>query len=217
MKKFNLLAATALTMAIAAPAYAQDAPVPVETQDSEFTGANDIVVTATRRDETVQDVPIAITAVGNELLENAGVTDIRGLEQLAPSLQSSTGQSSATGTTLYIRGITTAGDNPGFEPAVGVFIDGVYRARAGVAVSELPELERVEILRHFVDRLVEHAQGALRGRFLVDRESRSICCVFASAVHPAPGFHQEAVHAFNRARIPGLHFIEGPEEHFKEA
>ncbi len=156
MKKFNLLAATALTMAIAAPAYAQDAPVPVETQDSEFTGANDIVVTATRRDETVQDVPIAITAVGNELLENAGVTDIRGLEQLAPSLQSSTGQSSATGTTLYIRGITTAGDNPGFEPAVGVFIDGVYRARAGVAVSELPELERVEILRG--------PQGTLFGR-----------------------------------------------------
>ena len=156
MKKFNLLAATAVTMAIATPAFAQDAAVPEEAQESEFTSANNIVVTATRRDETVQDVPIAITAVGTELLENAGVTDIRGLEQLAPSLQSSTGQSSATGTTLYIRGITTAGDNPGFEPAVGVFIDGVYRARAGVAVSELPELERVEILRG--------PQGTLFGR-----------------------------------------------------
>ncbi len=156
MKKFNLLAATALSMAVATPAFAQDATVPAEPQESEFTSANDIVVTATRRDETVQDVPIAITAVGTELLENAGVQDIRGLEQLAPSLQSSTGQSSATGTTLYIRGITTAGDNPGFEPAVGVFIDGVYRARAGVAVSELPELERVEILRG--------PQGTLFGR-----------------------------------------------------
>lgn len=162
MKKFNLLAATALTMAIATPAFAQDA-TPLTAQDQtpaddgqDFVGANDIVVTATRRDETVQDVPIAITAVGTELLENAGVTDIRGLEQLAPSLQSSTGQSSATGTTLYIRGITTAGDNPGFEPAVGVFIDGVYRARAGVAVAELPELERVEILRG--------PQGTLFGR-----------------------------------------------------
>lgn len=156
MKKFNLLAATALTIAIASPAFAQDAAVPAAPQESEFTSANDIVVTATRRDETVQDVPIAITAVGTELLENAGVQDIRGLEQLAPSLQSSTGQSSATGTTLYLRGITTAGDNPGFEPAVGVFIDGVYRARAGVAVSELPELERVEILRG--------PQGTLFGR-----------------------------------------------------
>ncbi|OYW21788.1 MAG: TonB-dependent receptor [Sphingomonas sp. 12-62-6] len=87
---------------------------------------------------------------------DAGIEDIRGLEQLAPSLQSSTGQSSATGTTLYIRGITTAGDNPGFEPAVGVFIDGVFRARAGVAISELPQLERVEVLRG--------PQGTLFGR-----------------------------------------------------
>ena len=115
-----------------------------------------IVVTATRRNETVQSVPIAITAVGGELLENAGVQDIRGLEQLAPSVQTSTGQSSANGTTVYIRGITTAGDNPGFEPAVGIFIDGVYRARAGIAVAELPELERVEVLRG--------PQGTLFGR-----------------------------------------------------
>ncbi|WP_315760503.1 TonB-dependent receptor [Sphingomonas sp. Y38-1Y] len=167
--KARLLAASAIAMLTTAPAFAQT----VQSSDqaasdatgagsvnqsgaNDYQSANDIVITATRRNETVQDVPVAVTAVGSELLDNAGVVDIRGLEQLAPSLQTSTGQSSATGTTIYIRGITTGGDNPGFEPAVGVFIDGVFRARAGIAVAELPELERVEILRG--------PQGTLFGR-----------------------------------------------------
>lgn len=157
--KSSLLGATALTFAIAAPAWAQTqspAQPPAPSQDQGYVSANEIIVTATRRNETVQDVPVAITAISPQLLENAGVDNVRDLEQLAPSLQSSTGQSSATGTTIYIRGITTGGDNPGFEPAVGVFIDGVFRARAGVAISELPELERVEILRG--------PQGTLFGR-----------------------------------------------------
>ncbi|MCW3835490.1 TonB-dependent receptor [Sphingomonas canadensis] len=158
MKKFDLLAASALAMLFAAPAAAQDTPAQDDGQaeSTEYENANDIVVTATRRNETVQEVPLAVTAVGAELLQNAGVSNVRDLEQLAPSFQSSTGQSSATGTTIYIRGITTGGDNPGFEPAVGVFIDGVFRARAGVAISELPELERVEVLRG--------PQGTLFGR-----------------------------------------------------
>ena len=161
MKKFDLLAATAASVFIITPAFAQDTPAPAAQSGSEagaqdFQSANEIVVTATRRNTTVQNVPLAITAIGPELLENAGVDNVRDLEQIAPSLQSSTGQSSATGTTLYIRGITTGGDNPGFEPAVGVFIDGVFRARSGVAISELPELDRIEILRG--------PQGTLFGR-----------------------------------------------------
>jgi iron complex outermembrane recepter protein len=158
MKKLDLLAATALTLFLATPAFAQDSggPTTDDTGSQAYQSANDIVVTATRRNETVQEVPIAITAVGAELLENAGVQDVRGLEQLAPSLQTTTGQSAAVGSSLSIRGVGTAGDNPGFEPAVGVFIDGVFRPRAGVALSELPELERVEILRG--------PQGTLFGR-----------------------------------------------------
>jgi outer membrane receptor protein involved in Fe transport len=160
MKKLDLLAATALTLFLATPAFAQTStptPTPAPAaDDQDYQSANEIVVTATRRNETVQDVPIAITAIGAAELQNAGVDNIRDLEQLAPSVQSSTGQSSATGTTIYIRGITTGGDNPGFEPAVGVFIDGVFRSRAGVAISELPELERIEVLRG--------PQGTLFGR-----------------------------------------------------
>ncbi|WP_448657368.1 TonB-dependent receptor [Sphingomonas sp. CJ99] len=157
MKACHLFAVSALAVAAfgASPALAQDAVDPAPEEET-FENAGDIIVTATRREQSIQDIPIAVTAISQTLLQNSGVQDIRGLEQLAPSIQSSTGQSSATGTTLFIRGITTAGDNPGFEPAVGVFIDGVYRPRAGVAVAELPQLERVEVLRG--------PQGTLFGR-----------------------------------------------------
>jgi outer membrane receptor protein involved in Fe transport len=138
--------------ALAAPAFAQDAEAGLE----DDLGANEIVITATRRAETIQDVPIAVTAIAGDLVTNAGVTDIRGFEQLSSSLEVSTGQSAATGTSLSIRGIGTAGDNPGFEPAVGIFIDGVYRARAGLALAELPPIDRVEVMRG--------PQGTLFGR-----------------------------------------------------
>src|ERR1700754_860510 len=104
MKKIELLAATALTLFLAAPAFAQDAAQAIDpdTSSQDYQSANDIVVTATRRNETVPDVPIAITAVVEEQLENADVQYIRGLEQLATSLQTTTGQSAATGSSLSI-------------------------------------------------------------------------------------------------------------------
>ena len=154
MRKSILRAATALVpmvvAGLATPVMAQAAE---ESTDDQY---GDIVVTAQGRDQLLQEVPVAITVVDSELITNSGVTDVRGLRQLTPSLQSTTGQSSATGVVLSIRGIGTAGDNPGFEPAVGVFVDGVFRARAGLALSEMPELERVEVLRG--------PQGTLFGR-----------------------------------------------------
>ncbi|MEZ5996348.1 MAG: TonB-dependent receptor [Hyphomonadaceae bacterium] len=127
------------------PAFAQDA--------DEVT--DEIVVTATGRAAAIQDVPLAVTAVSGEQLENSGVQDLRDVTQVVPSFQMGTGQSIAA-STPRIRGIGTGGDNVGFESAVGIFIDGVYRARAGAALSDLPELERVEVLRG--------PQGTLFGR-----------------------------------------------------
>lgn len=154
-----LLTGVALSVLPVSAAYAQDAAADAAVQDTataEEGYGDEIVVTATRREQSAQDVPLAVSVVGGEQLKVAGVTDIRGLKQLSPSLQATTGQSAATGAVLSIRGIGTAGDNPGFEPAVGVFIDGVFRARAGVALSELPPVERVEVLRG--------PQGTLFGR-----------------------------------------------------
>ena len=151
MRKFQLLTATAVTLMATTPAFAQDT---AQADPADVT--EEVVVTATGRAQAAQDVPIAVSVVGAEQLENAGVSDIRGLRQVTPSLQVTTGQSAATGVVLRIRGIGTAGDNPGFEPAVGVFIDGVFRARAGVALSDLPPIDRVEVLRG--------PQGTLFGR-----------------------------------------------------
>ena len=158
MKKLDLLGATALALLLAAPAVAQDmtSAAPVDDQAAQDEASDEIIVTAAGRAQIVQDVPIAVSVVSSALIENAGITDIRGLRQLTPSLQTTTGQSAATGTVLRIRGIGTAGDNPGFEPAVGVFIDGVFRARAGVALAELPPIDRIEVLRG--------PQGTLFGR-----------------------------------------------------
>lgn len=146
------------SISLASAAQAQDAGTETsETATAEEEVAFDeIIVTATRRDQAAQDIPLAVSVVAGEQLANAGVVDIRGIQQLAPSLKTTTGQSAATGAVLTIRGIGTAGDNPGFEPAVGVFIDGVFRARAGVALAELPPIDRVEVLRG--------PQGTLFGR-----------------------------------------------------
>jgi iron complex outermembrane recepter protein len=137
-------------------AYAQDAAAEGETAVEDDFADDEIVVTATGRPQVAQDIPVAVSVIGGDALENSGISDIRGLRQITPSLQVTTGQSSATGVQLRIRGIGTAGDNPGFEPAVGVFIDGVFRARAGVALADLPPIDRVEVLRG--------PQGTLFGR-----------------------------------------------------
>ena len=116
----------------------------------------DIIITATRRNEALSDVPLAVSAITAESLENSGATDIRQLNQLSPSLLVSSTSSEAGAGVARIRGIGTVGDNPGLESSVGLFIDGVYRSRTGVGLSELGPLERVEVLRG--------PQGTLFGR-----------------------------------------------------
>ena len=140
----------ALTMAMPAAAQETTAPQAAVDQDSA-----EIIVTATRRASPLSDVPIAVSAVSAQAMQNSGASDIRTLNQLAPSLLvSSTG--SEANASARIRGIGTVGDNPGLESSVAVFIDGVYRSRTGAGLNELGEIERVEVLRG--------PQGTLFGR-----------------------------------------------------
>ncbi|MGH6616756.1 TonB-dependent receptor [Sphingomonas sp.] len=147
-----------LALGLATPALAQDAPAAADTvaqdQQAEDT-SNDIVVTAQGRAQALADVPVAISAVTSESLQNSGANDIRQLNQLAPSLLVSSTGSEANGSPR-IRGIGTVGDNPGLESSVVVFIDGVYRSRSGIGLNELGEIERIEVLRG--------PQGTLGGR-----------------------------------------------------
>ena len=116
----------------------------------------EIIVTATRRERSISEVPLAVSAYGAAQIEMSGVTDIYHLMRITPSLLLNTGQAETVGSTMRIRGIGTNSDNPGFESAVGLYVDGVYRNRAGVGYSELGNVERVEILRG--------PQGTLFGR-----------------------------------------------------
>ncbi|WP_417491814.1 TonB-dependent receptor [Maricaulis sp.] len=105
-----------------------------------------ITVTAQKREQGIQDVPVAVTAYNEELLLNAGVRDLKDLAIISPGLNV-TSTTSEFVTTARIRGIGTVGDNPGLESSVGIVIDGVPRARNGVGFNDLGELERIEVLR----------------------------------------------------------------------
>ena len=133
MQKFLLCASSLIALSLAAPASAQ----------SEL---EEITVTATKREQTLQEVPVAVSVVTADTLERAQVVDIFDLQTIVPSLRITQLQSSAN-TNFVIRGFGNGANNPGIEPSVGVFIDGVYRSRSAAAIADLPNLERVEVLR----------------------------------------------------------------------
>jgi outer membrane receptor protein involved in Fe transport len=105
----------------------------------------EIIVTAEKRSENLQDVPISVVAINAQQIKDAGITDIRNLAILTPGL-TVTSEGNEAITTARIRGIGTVGDNPGLESSVGVNIDGVYRPRNGVAFGDLGEIEQIEVL-----------------------------------------------------------------------
>ncbi|MGH8034104.1 MAG: TonB-dependent receptor, partial [Lysobacterales bacterium] len=106
----------------------------------------EVVVTATKREMTLQEVPVAVSVVDEQVLRQAQVNDIMDLQSLVPSLRVT--QLQTTGNTNFIiRGFGNGANNPGIEPSVGVFIDGVYRSRSSSALADLPNLERIEVLR----------------------------------------------------------------------
>ena len=137
-------------------ATAEGAAVQDRARERQPIDTSDIVITATRRNQALSDVPMAVSAITAQQLEYTGATDIRQLNQVSPSLLVSSTTSEGGAAVARIRGIGTVGDNPGLEGSVGVFIDGVYRARAGMALTDLGPLDRIEVLRG--------PQGTLFGR-----------------------------------------------------
>ena len=105
----------------------------------------EIVVTATKREQTLQDIPIAVSVTSAETLDKAQILDVKDLQSVVPSLRVSQLQNS-TQTNFVIRGFGNGANNIGVEPSVGVFIDGVYRSRSGAALSDLGNVQRIEVL-----------------------------------------------------------------------
>ncbi len=118
---------------------------PVIAQDN-ISFIEEIVVTSTKQARTLQEVPLAVTVVGAEELKQSQILDVKDLQFLVPSLRVGQLQSSGN-TNFFIRGFGNGANNAGIEPSVGVFIDGVYRSRSASALNDLPNLERIEVLR----------------------------------------------------------------------
>ncbi|MEY4268803.1 MAG: Ferripyoverdine receptor precursor [Pseudomonadota bacterium] len=144
MKKLHwLMSGVALTLLPTQIAFAQDA----EDASAEETVDEDvIIVTATKREQTLEEVPISVSVTSAAEIERAQVRDINDLQTLVPSLRISQNQASAA-TTFIIRGFGNGSNNVGIEPSVGVFIDGVYRSRSAAQIGDLPNLQRIEVLR----------------------------------------------------------------------
>ncbi|WP_353782058.1 TonB-dependent receptor [Brevundimonas sp.] len=142
---------------LAGATVAQDAEATAQAANAQDAATvDDIVVTARRRAESLQDVPVAVTAVTGEQLEARGALDITELARSTPSLTLNAARGSNSTLISFIRGVGQQDPLWGFDPGVGLYIDDVYVARPQAAVLDIFDVERVEVLRG--------PQGTLYGR-----------------------------------------------------
>lgn len=132
--------------AFAVPAFAQTATTTTAAAQ-EPEGLQEIVVTAQRRSENLQNVPIAITAATAETLATNRVVNVTNIQAISPSITFRVSNISTSSANLIIRGLGTTGNSRSFEGSVGVFIDGVYRTRAGAALQNFLDIDNLQVLR----------------------------------------------------------------------
>jgi len=122
-----------------------------ESNDSESEEAKnaveEIIVTARRREESLQDIPLALTVYSGVELEEQGVIDITELTQSSPNVNLEVSRATSSTLTAHIRGIGQQDPVAGFEGGVGIYIDDVYLARPQGAVLDVYDVERIEVLR----------------------------------------------------------------------
>lgn len=150
-----LLASTALGSLIfaSAPAHAQDTGQAEQAQDVEAGGLGEIIVTAQKRSESLQKVPISIAAFDTAKLEGAGISDTQMLQAAVPGLVAT---NTGSITSFYLRGVGTRFAFAGLEPSVAIYVDDRYVSRANASAFEFADVERIEVLKG--------PQGVLYGR-----------------------------------------------------
>ncbi|KQS55275.1 TonB-dependent receptor [Brevundimonas sp. Leaf363] len=147
------LLAGAASCALSTGAMAQNASVNATAGESSL---GDVIVTARRRDEQLKDVPVAVSAISAETLQQTGATDITALQQQTPNATVQIARGSNSTLISFIRGVGQQDPLWGFEPGVGLYVDDVYIARPQGAVLDIFDIQRIEVLRG--------PQGTLYGR-----------------------------------------------------
>lgn len=115
----------------------------------------EVIVTATKRAESLQDIPVTVNAFSAESIQEAGIQNASDLASLTPALNINV-NSSPFNARMTIRGVGTAQTDPALEPSVGLFVDGVFLGRSGLGMSDLTDIERIEVL--------QGPQGTLYGK-----------------------------------------------------
>ena len=146
MTKTLIMAGVALAALAATPAWAQQPVAGTPPEAASDTQPADIIVTAQKRSERLQDVPVAVSVVSGAALESQGKVSLEGAVNLVPSfnfLKSGT----TLNQSLFLRGVGTATFSIAGEPSVSTVVDGVVYSRSGEAFSELVDVDRLEVLR----------------------------------------------------------------------
>lgn len=115
----------------------------------------EVIVTATKRAESLQDIPVTVTAFSSDTIQEAGINNAGDLAIMTPALNINVNQSPFNAR-MTIRGVGTAQTDPALEPSVGLFVDGVFFGRTGLGMSDLTDIERIEVL--------QGPQGTLYGK-----------------------------------------------------
>ena len=150
MKRTHLSLAIALAMGLSFGAQAQDAPAAAEAgtdKTDEATTLQSVKVTARRREETLQEVPVSVTAFTPETIEKLNVRDLGDLDAQVPNLTIYAARGSNTTLTAYIRGVGQSDPLWGVDPGVGLYLDDVYIARPQGALLDVFDIGRIEVLR----------------------------------------------------------------------
>src|SRR5688572_16475795 len=148
----------AVALALSQAALVETASAQAQAPAPEVGGARteSIVVTARRREELIQDVPGAVSAFSGQMIEQAGIQDVTGLADLTPNTTLKASRATNTTLTAFIRGIGQQDPVAGYEQGVGIYLDDVYLARPQGALTDIYDLDRIEVLRG--------PQGTLYGR-----------------------------------------------------
>lgn len=141
------LAMSGLTGWLGVPVLAQDAGADVGEETVRKPYTEEIIVTARKREEDLQKVPVAVTAVPGEVLEDRGAADISDLQSLVPNLTIYQSRSQSTTATAFLRGIGQIDASWGVDPGVGIYLDDVFYSRPQGALLDIFDVERIEVLR----------------------------------------------------------------------